>query len=162
MLSPLNVIGLEGWIRRAAKRDDSPYVFWGGLLDMLPQGVEIDDPRVVALLRKYKVALESKPEDLKRRPSEPVERHRLAGLEPPPAYLTWPLTRLEWEMLEAAEARTLKRSGWQVTIDGRKASVVTLKRLQDRQLLRHVGLTEDGRDVLAFWRSQSAGAQRRI
>jgi hypothetical protein len=144
MLTPLNVVGLEGWIRRYAKSEKSPYVFWGSLLDMLPHGVEADDPRVVALLLKYNVALESKPADLRRRPAEPVERHRLAGLELPPAYLTWPLTKLEMEMLEGAETRTLRRAGWQVTIDGRKASVVTLKRLQDRQLIRHVKLTEEG------------------
>jgi hypothetical protein len=161
MLTPLNVIGLEGWIRRYAKSEKNPYVFWGSLLDMLPQGVETDDPRVVALLIKYNIALESKPADLKRRPAEPVERHRLAGLEPPPEYLTWPLTKLEREMLEAAEARTLKRAGWQVTTDGRKASVVTLKRLQDRQLIRQVRLTEEGWEVLEFWRSQTGASMRR-
>lgn len=157
MLTPLNVIGLEGWIRRYAKNEKSPYVFWGSLLSVLPEGVDTDDPRVVALLRKYKVPLESKPAGLKRHPPAFVERHRLAGLEPPPAYLTWPLTKLEREMLEAAEARTLTRTGWQVTIDGRKASVVTLKRLQDRQLIRHVSLTEDGWTVLTFWHSQHKG-----
>jgi hypothetical protein len=90
-----------------------------------------------------------------------VDRRRvLCEPEPPPYYMTAPLTKLETEMLLAAVAGTLKRAGWMVTIEGRRASVVTLKRLQDRQLLKHVRLTEDGVDVLTFKRSLTAMTAR--
>lgn len=161
MHTPLNIIGLEGWVRRY-KSESNPHIFWPSLLSVLPEGVETDDPRVVALLQKYNVPLDSKPEGLKRQKAEPVARHRLNPPEPPPDYMTARLKPQELEMLLAAEARTLKRSGWSISIDGGKASIVTLKHLQDRQLIRHVGLTEEGWEVLTYWRSQrqQAGGRR--
>lgn len=161
MPTPLNEVGLDDWIRRQAKRGESALLFWSSLLSVLPQGVEDDDPRVLRLLHKHGVQPESKPSGLKRAPAQPCERRRLADPDPPPDYMTRALSPLEMEMLQAAEAGTLKRSGWTVTIDGRRRSVVTLKKLQDRRLVRQVALTEDGWEVLTFWRSQTAATMRR-
>ena len=61
-----------------------------------------------------------------------------------PLNVTLPLSALQVAMLEAAAAGTLRRSGWRVTIAGRHASVVTLTKLQERGLVRHVSITDDG------------------
>lgn len=73
-------------------------------------------------------------------------------LPPQPQRVPWniaaPLTPLMLDMLRAAAAGTLVRRGWHVTIEGRHASVVTLRKLQDRRLVGVVRITEDGRKAL--------------
>lgn len=67
-----------------------------------------------------------------------------------PLSITAPLSGLQVAMLQAAAAGTLRRSGWRVTIAGQHASVVTLTKLQDRGLVRHVSITEAGRTALGL------------
>ena len=70
-----------------------------------------------------------------------------------PPHIALPLSALQVAMLEAAAASTLKRSGWRVTIAGRRASVVTLTKLQERGLVRHVAITDGGRKALDLGKS---------
>jgi hypothetical protein len=64
--------------------------------------------------------------------------------------VTAPLSPLMLAMLKAAEEGSLKRRGWNVTIDGQHASVVTLHKLQQRGLIRLVRITDDGRRALEY------------
>lgn len=64
--------------------------------------------------------------------------------------VTAPLSPLMLAMLKAAEEGSLQRRGWNVTIGGQHASVVTLHKLQQRGLVRLVKITDDGRRALEY------------
>jgi hypothetical protein len=53
-------------------------------------------------------------------------------------------------MLQAADTGALQRRGWNVTIGGQRASVVTLHKLQQRGLVRLVRITDSGRRALEY------------